>query len=127
MQWKFMIIDHSTEIYIGLIAVFFTLLGIWISAQITRSKVKTVIIEKEILVAPETELNYASIKELGLSTRELEVLELIGKGNSNAEIASALFLSVSTVKTHVSNVFVKLDVKSRTQAAEKAKRLKIIE
>ncbi|MGL5888862.1 MAG: response regulator transcription factor [Bacteroidia bacterium] len=126
MQWKFMIIDHSTEIYVGLVAVFFTLLGIWVATQLTRTKVQTVIVEKQVVVAAEQELNEEELKKLGLSQREIEVLELIAKGHSNAEIAATLFLSVSTIKTHVSNVFVKLDVKSRTQAAEKAKRLKII-
>jgi DNA-binding CsgD family transcriptional regulator len=126
MQWKFLIIDHSTEIYVGLIAVFFTLLGIWVATQLTRTKVQTVFVEKQIIVAHNEERNEEELKKLGLSQRETEVLELIVKGQSNAEIAATLFLSVSTIKTHVSNVFVKLDVKNRTQAAEKAKRLKII-
>ncbi|MCA6361636.1 MAG: response regulator transcription factor [Bacteroidetes bacterium] len=126
MQWKFLIIDHSTEIYVGLIAVFFTLLGIWVAKQLTRPKVQTVVVEKEVLVSDPPQRNEEELKKLGLSARETEVLELIAKGNSNAEIAAQLFLSVSTVKTHVSNLFVKMDVKSRTQAIEKAKRLKII-
>jgi two-component system, NarL family, response regulator LiaR len=126
MQWKFLIIDHSTEIYVGLIAVFFTLLGIWVATQLTRTKVQTVIVEKQVFVSGTEERNEEELKKLGLSQREIEVLELIVKGQSNAEIAATLFLSVSTIKTHVSNVFVKLDVKNRTQAAEKAKRLKII-
>ncbi|MFN8714596.1 MAG: response regulator transcription factor [Bacteroidota bacterium] len=126
MQWKFMIIDHSTEIYVGLIAVFFTLLGIWVATQLTRTKVQTVFVEKQIIVAHNEERNEEELIKLGLSQRETEVLELLVKGQSNAEIAATLFLSVSTIKTHVSNVFVKLDVKNRTQAAEKAKRLKII-
>ncbi|MCU0432197.1 MAG: response regulator transcription factor [Bacteroidia bacterium] len=126
MQWKFLILDHSTEIYVGMVAVFFTLLGIWMARQLTRQKVETIIVEKEVIVESAQERNEEAIKKLGLSARETEVLELIAKGNSNAEIAAQLFLSLSTVKTHVSNLFVKMDVKSRTQAAEKAKRLKII-
>jgi NarL family two-component system response regulator LiaR len=126
MQWKFLIVDHSTEIYVGLIAVFFTLLGIWVAKQLTRTKVQTVVVEKEVVVSPPQQRNDEELKKLGLSQRETEVLELIAAGHSNAEIAAQLFLSVSTVKTHVSNLFVKMDVKSRTQAVEKAKRLKII-
>jgi two-component system, NarL family, response regulator LiaR len=126
MKWKFLIIDHSTEIYVGLIAVFFTLLGIWVAKQLTRTNVQTVLVEREVVITLSPQRNEEELKKLGLSAREMEVLELIAKGNSNAEIAAQLFLSVSTVKTHVSNLFVKMDVKSRTQAIEKAKRLKII-
>jgi ATP/maltotriose-dependent transcriptional regulator MalT len=67
------------------------------------------------------------LKKLNLSNREYEVLQLLTKGFSNSDIAEKLFLSLSTVKTHVSNLFMKMDVKSRTQAIEKAKRLKITE
>jgi len=127
LQWKFVIIDHSLEIYIGIIAVFFTVLGIWVAQQLSRPKIRTIVVEKEIHVpAPGPfEVNEAELEKLQLSRREREVLELLSKGMSNAEIAQSLFLSLSTVKTHVSNVFVKMDVKSRAQAIEKAKRLKI--
>lgn len=128
LQWKFLIVDYSLDIYIGLIAVFFTVLGIWVSAQLARPKIRTVVVEKEIYVHPPEEpaINEAELKKLNLSNREYEVLQLLTKGCSNAEIAERLFLSISTVKTHVSNLFVKMDTKSRTQAIEKAKRLKII-
>jgi len=128
LQWKFLIVDNSLEIYIGLIAVFFTILGIWVATQLTKPKVHTVVIEKEVLVAPadESAVNETELKKLNLSSREYEVLQLLVKGYSNAEIAGTLFLSLSTVKTHASNLFVKMDVKSRTQTIEKAKRLKII-
>ena len=128
LQWKFLIVDNSLEIYIGLIAVFFTTLGIWVATQVTgKPKVQTVIVEKEVYVTPAEEhaINEEALKKLQLSTREYEVLQLLTKGCCNAEIAENLFLSVSTIKTHVSNLFVKMDVKSRTQAIEKAKRLKI--
>ena len=128
LQWKFLIVDNSIDIYIGLLAVFFTVLGIWVASQNTKTKVQTVVIEKEVFVtAPEAfVINEAEVKKLNLTTREYEVLQLIARGNSNTEIAENLFLSVSTIKTHVSNLFIKMDVKSRTQAIEKAKRLKII-
>jgi DNA-binding CsgD family transcriptional regulator len=128
LQWKFLILDNSIDIYAGLIAIFFTILGIWISSQLVKSKVKTVIIEKEVIInnAEEFTINEKELKKLNLSTREYQVLQLLTQGQSNVEIARNLFLSVSTVKTHISNLFVKMDVKSRTQAIEKSKRLKII-
>ena len=129
MQWKFLIVDHALDIYIGLIALFFTVLGVWIARQLVKPKVQTLVVEKEVFVnAPDVFiLNEAELKNLNLSSREYEVLTLLAKGHSNSAIADHLFVSLSTVKTHVSNLFAKLDVKSRTQAIDKAKRLNIIE
>lgn len=127
MQWKFLIVDHSTDIYVGLIAVFFTLLGIWVASQLAKPKVQEVIVEKEVYLQP-MEGNFideVALQRLNLTQREYEVLQLLCKGYSNAEIAESLFLALSTVKTHVSNIFIKMDVKSRSQTIEKAKRLKI--
>ena len=130
LQWlelKFIIVENSLDIYIGLIAVFFTILGVWVASQLSKPKVQTVIVEKEVIVMipGDVSINEAELKKLNLSNREYDVLQLLAKGHSNAEIADSLFLSLSTVKTHVSNIFVKMDVKSRAQAIEKAKRLKI--
>jgi DNA-binding CsgD family transcriptional regulator len=129
MQWKFLIVDNSLDIYIGLIAVFFTILGIWVATQLVKPKVEKVIVEKEVYIPPPDPImiNESELKKLNLSSREYEVLQLLAKGYSNADIAKNLFLSLSTVKTHVSNLFLKMDVKSRTQTIEKARRLKIIE
>lgn len=129
MQWKFVLVDNAIDIYIGAIALFFTILGVWVASQIMRPKVETLIVEKEIIVqSPETfTLNTAALQQLNLNSREYEVLQLLAKGHSNADIAADLFLSVSTIKTHVSNLYFKMDVKSRTQAITKAKQLKIIE
>lgn len=115
------------DIYIGLIALFFTVLGVWIATQLSQPKTETLIVEKEIFVpiSDEEGINTFELDKLGLSSREYEVLQLICKGKSNAEIAEELFLSLSTIKTHVSNLFVKMEVKSRAQAIEKSKRLKI--
>lgn len=128
MQWKFLILDNSLDIYIGLIAIFFTALGIWVATQLVKPKIQKVIIEKEVYITQpqDAAINEAELKKLNLSTREYEVLQLLAKGYSNSDIASNLFLSLSTVKTHVSNLFIKLDVKSRTQTIEKAKRLRIV-
>ena len=127
LQWKFLIADHAIEIYAGLLAVLFTALGVWIANQLGKKKEKTVVVEKEVYVVQTlTAINEAELDKLQLSNREYEVLQLLTKGNSNAEIADQLCLSISTIKTHVSNLFVKMDVKSRTQAIEKAKRLAIV-
>lgn len=128
LQWKFLIVDNAIDIYIGLIAVFFTILGVWVATQLSKPKVETVIVEKEVFVTQPEDfiINETELQKLNLSSREYEILQLLAKGHSNADIAETLFLSLSTIKTHVSNLYLKMDVKSRTQAIEKAKRLKII-
>jgi ATP/maltotriose-dependent transcriptional regulator MalT len=72
------------------------------------------------------QLNEALLAQTGISKREYEVLELMAQGLSNQEIAEKLFVSLNTVKTHTSNLFVKLDAKRRTQAIQKAKELGLI-
>jgi len=126
LELRFIIFDHSLEIYIGCIAVIFTALGIWLALKL--SKPKTVVVEKEVYVTNNRDfvLNEKELDRLDLSKRELEVLQLMAQGLSNQEIAERLFVSLSTVKTHSTNLFEKLDVKRRTQAIEKAKRLSLI-
>ncbi|HEY1167305.1 MAG TPA: LuxR C-terminal-related transcriptional regulator [Chitinophaga sp.] len=128
LELRFIIIDHAFEIYIGAIALIFTALGIWLALKLARPKVKTVIVEKEVHISrpPVFTLNSGELDKLGLSSRDLEVLQLMAEGLSNQEIASRLFVSLNTIKTHSSNLFIKMDVKRRTQAIEKAKRLSII-
>jgi two-component system, NarL family, response regulator LiaR len=127
LQWKYLITDNSSDIYIGLIAVFFTLLGIWMATQLSKPKIQTLIIEKEVYQPPlgNMTINETELKRLNLTSREYEVLQLLIQGYTNAEAAEKLFLSLSTIKTHVSNLFVKMEVKNRTQAVEKAHRLRI--
>jgi NarL family two-component system response regulator LiaR len=129
LEYRFMIIHNSSEIYIGAIAIIFMGLGIWVALKLAKPKKETIIIEKEVFVTvePEFVFNEAGLNKLEISKRELEVLQLMAKGMSNQEIATALFVSLNTVKTHTSNLFVKLDVKRRTQAIEKAKQLRIIQ
>ncbi|HNP97760.1 MAG TPA: LuxR C-terminal-related transcriptional regulator [Bacteroidia bacterium] len=128
LELRYIIFDHSFELYVGFIAVIFTALGIWLALKLSKPKIETVIVEKEVAVAnPENRvLNSALISELQLSKRELEILDLMAKGLSNEEIASSLFVSLSTVKSHNQNLFSKLDVKRRTQAVDKARRLNLI-
>jgi DNA-binding CsgD family transcriptional regulator len=135
LELRFIIFDHSFEIYIGFIAVIFTALGIWLALKLSRPKVETVVVEKEVFVTrnenlPDRQagfiLNTSLISQLELSKRELEILSLMAQGHSNQEIAAKLFVSLSTIKTHNQNLFEKLEVKRRTQAIEKGKRLHII-
>lgn len=124
LEIRFVVINHAFEIYAGIIAVLFTALGIWLSMKLTKPKVQIQVVEKE--VDEEFVLNEDELIRLGLSRRELEVLQLMADGLSNQEIADKLFVSLNTIKTHSSKVFEKLDVKRRTQAIEKAKRLSLI-
>jgi ATP/maltotriose-dependent transcriptional regulator MalT len=62
-----------------------------------------------------------------LSAREREILQLIAAGDSNRQIADRLFISEQTVKKHVSNVFQKLSVVSRTQAIDRGRRLGLLQ
>lgn len=128
LELRFIILDHSFEIYIGFIALIFTALGIWLALKLSKPKVETVVVEKEVIVSRNENfaLNTSLISQLELGKRELEILSLMAQGHSNQEIAENLFISVSTVKTHIQNLFEKLEVKRRTQAVEKAKRLNLI-
>lgn len=127
-EYHFLILKNQTEFYIGLIALFFTLLGVWASQKLSKPKVETVVIEKEIIVQKNLafSVNQNELEKRKISKRELEVLELMAEGLSNQEIASRLFVSLNTIKTHSSNLFDKLDVKRRTQAIETAKKLNLI-
>ena len=125
LQYKFLLLNNATDIYVGIIALFFTILGFWLALKITKPKVKEIIVEKEVIVNNPM-IDEKKITELGLSSRELEILTLLARGMSNKEIGNALFISLSTVKTHTSNVFGKLNVKRRTQAIEIARQLNLI-
>lgn len=129
LKIKFIIIDHAFEVYAGAIALVFMILGIFLAIKLTKPKVQTITVEKEVFINNEAGFvfNSKEMEKLGLSKRELEVLKLMSQGLSNQEIADRIFVSLNTVKTHSSKVFEKLDVKRRTQAVEKAKRLKLIE
>jgi DNA-binding CsgD family transcriptional regulator len=125
LELRFTLFNHSFEIYIGSIAVIFTALGIWLALKLSKPKMVTVVVEKEVFVnrnVPDTAL----ISQMELSKRELKILTLLAQGHSNQEIAATIFVSLSTVKSHLQNIFEKLAVKRRTQAVEKAKRLNLI-
>lgn len=129
LEFRFVLINHSIEVYIGAIALVFTILGIWLAKKLTKPKTETIIVEKEIFITkppagsmPDEQV----LLKAGISKREWEVLALISEGLSNQEIADRLFVSLNTIKTHSSNLFEKLDVKRRTQAIEKGKRLGLL-
>ncbi len=113
LELRFIIFDHSFEIYIGFIAVIFTALGIWLALKLSKPKIETVVVEKEVYVNRYENfiLDRSLVSQLELSKRELEILSLLAQGHSNQEIAEKLFVSLSTVKTHNQNLFEKLDVK----------------
>jgi NarL family two-component system response regulator LiaR len=127
LEYKIFIKDHVMDFYVGAIAVLFTMVGIWAGLKLTRKK--EVIVVKEVAVLVDRNnfvLNENLLKQLSISKREHEVLELIAGGLSNQEIADKLFVSLNTVKTHSSRLFEKLEVNRRTQAVEKAKSLGLI-
>ena len=126
LELSFIIINYSFEIYAGSIAVIFTALGIWLALKLTKPKVTTVIVEKQVFNTNDFKLNEALLSSLRISSRELEVLQLMAQGLSNKQIADSLFVSLNTIKTHVTNLFIKMEVERRTQAIEKAKRLSLI-
>ncbi len=120
VEYKYFVRDIPLEFYIGLVAVMFTALGIWAGRRLTRPKIK--IIDQSLPF----EFDSATLQKLGITKREHEVLELISGGLSNQEIADKLFVSNSTVKTHVSSILAKLDASRRTQAINRAKELRLI-
>jgi NarL family two-component system response regulator LiaR len=131
MKWlelRFVIYDHAFEIYAGAIALLFTGLGIWLAIKLTKPKVERQIVEKTVYLhqSPDFVVNEDALRELGISIREQEVLQLMGEGFSNREIGEKLFVSENTVKTHAARVFEKLEVKRRTQAVDKARKMGLI-
>ncbi len=117
IEYKFLIHEISTEIYITIIALVFMGMGVWLGNKLTTPKV---------IAMPAFKKNEEAATYLGISDRELEVLSLVAEGFSNKQIADKLFVSLNTVKTHLSRIYEKLDVKRRTQAVEKAKSLDLI-
>jgi NarL family two-component system response regulator LiaR len=120
-EYRFLVIEHSIEIYGGLIAATFAVLGIWLGLKLTGTKERVVV--KEVLVPAGEPFVPDERKrvDLGITPRELEILELIAQGLSNREIAGKLYVSENTVKTHSSRVFDKLGAKRRTQAVQLGK------
>lgn len=118
LEYRYFLRDLSTEFYITVVALLFTGLGVWTGLRLTRKKV--------VVASAEFVLNENERQRLGISKREHEVLELMAQGLSNQEIADKLFVSLNTIKTHTSNLFLKLEASRRTEAVRKAKELGLI-
>ncbi len=114
LEYQYAVRLFSTELYIVLVAILFTGAGIWIGTHLGRPQ------------TTEFQKNERAIETLGLTNREIQVLELLAEGDTNQQIADQLFVAPSTVKTHLVHLYQKLDVLRRTQAIQKAKHLKII-
>jgi NarL family two-component system response regulator LiaR len=124
VEYRWLVIDHSLEIYGGLVAVIFASVGIWLGLKLTRKTVEV----REVLVPVGGPFvrDEAQVAALGLTPRELEILEFMAAGLSNREIAERAFVSENTVKTHASRVLEKLGAARRTLAIQRARELKII-
>ncbi|MDX1997519.1 MAG: response regulator transcription factor [Thermoanaerobaculia bacterium] len=124
IEYRFLVLEHSFEIYGGLIALLFSSLGIWLGLKLTRRH-ETVVV-REVPVAEPFVRDERRREELGITPRELEILEAMAAGLSNREIAAKLFVSENTVKTHAARLFDKLSAQRRTQAVQRAKEAGII-
>ena len=126
IEFRFLVVEHSLEIYGGLIAALFAAVGIWLGLKLTRKEEVVIIKQIPVPAAEPFTLNAAEVRRLGITKRELEILELIAQGLSNREIADKLFVSENTVKTHSSRLFDKLNAKRRTQAVQIGKEIGLI-
>ena len=133
VEYRWLVVEHSLELYGGIVAALFSALGIWLGLRLTR--------RTDIAIAPESASTTSAaatasgapftrdqmrVAALGITPRELEMLELVATGLSNKEIAAREFVSENTVKTHLSRVFDKLGAKRRTQAVQLAKQMRLI-
>ncbi|MGQ0641589.1 MAG: response regulator transcription factor [Gemmatimonadaceae bacterium] len=124
VEYRYLVLEHSLEIYGGIVAVLFSTLGIWLGLKLTR---KTVVVkEVPVPVSGPFVRNDARLDQLGITPRELEILEAMAAGLSNREIAERLCVSENTVKTHAARLFDKLSAKRRTQAVQRAKEQRLI-
>ena len=127
VEYRFLVLEHSLEIYGGLVALLFSALGIWLGLKLTRpAEVKAV---TDAAAAPGVQpfaVNQERMEALGITPREHEILGLIAEGLSNREIGERLFVSENTVKTHSSRLFDKLGVNRRVQAVLKGRELRLI-
>ena len=128
-QYRFMVIQHSVELYSALVAILFAAFGIWLGLRITRKR-ETIVIKEVLVPASDPTVpftpNTAQQQTLGITARELEILTLVARGLSNREIATQIFVSENTVKTHCARAFDKLGAARRTQAVQRGKELGLL-
>lgn len=115
LQYQYFLKSYPVEIYIVIIAVAFAAMGLWVGNRLSSRQAKG-----------SFERNDAALKSLGISARELEVLEALAAGQSNKEIARLLGISPNTVKTHIAHLFEKLQVNGRIRAIDEARSLRLI-
>lgn len=135
-EYRFVVIEHSVELYSALVALLFSAFGIWLGLRITRRRetIRETVVVREVLVPAEAPAplaakpahQLAQQKTLGITARELEILTLVARGLSNREIATELFVSENTVKTHCARAFDKLGASRRTQAVQRGKELGLL-
>ena len=125
IEYRWLVVEHSVEIYGGLVAAVFAAVGIWLGLRLTRTE--SVVVREVMVPAPVNFVrDQSKLESLGITPRELEILELIAAGLSNKEIAERVYVSENTVKTHSSRVFDKLGARRRTQAVQLGKELRLI-
>lgn len=118
LQWaeyRYIVMSMPQEAYIAVVGVVFIAIGIWVGMRLTGGSSSS-----------RFERNEKAIASLGLTPRECEILDHLAKGSSNKEIARALDVSPNTVKTHISNLYMKLEVTGRGKAVEAARFLALI-
>jgi DNA-binding CsgD family transcriptional regulator len=134
IEYRYLVLEHSLEIYGGIVALIFSALGIWLGLKLTRPRETVVVREVPVQVEVRVQVpvmgpfarNEARLAQLGITPRELEILEAMAAGHSNREIAERLFVSENTVKTHAARLFDKLSARRRTQAVQRAKEAGLI-
>jgi DNA-binding CsgD family transcriptional regulator len=132
VEYRFLVLQHSLEIYGGIVALIFSALGIWLGLKLTRTRETVVVREVQVPVEVPVPVgtaftrNQARLEQLGITPRELDILEALAAGLSNREIAERLFVSENTVKTHAARLFDKLSARRRTQAVQLAKEAGLI-
>jgi len=129
LQWTefhFIVLEHSVALYGVLIAILFAGAGIWFGTRLLAPRERIVEVAAPAVPPPSSADADAVRERLGITGRELEVLELVARGLSNREIGQTLFVSESTVKTHCSRAFDKLGARRRTQAVQRGKELGLL-
>jgi len=132
VEYRFLVVEHSFEIYGGIVAALFATLGIWLGLKLTRTRETVVVreiqvpVEVPVLATRDFAVDTRRQQQLGITARELEILGAIAEGLSTREIAAKLFVSENTVKTHSSRLFDKLNARRRTQAVQLGKEAGLI-
>lgn len=130
VEYRYLVIEHSLEIYGGIVALVFAVVGIWLGQKLTRERIVTrevpVRVEVPVVRTEPFVRDPARAEALGITPRELDILDAMVDGLSNKEIAERLFVSENTVKTHAARLFAKLSAKRRTQAVQLAREAGLI-